>query len=63
MLICRNAEGAHRQRTVRNPCSRMITKLFNKTIQKLSAKFSKVGTHGISGKGGPEATSKFVDFA
>jgi len=58
MLICQNAEGVHRRRKVRNPCSREITKLFNKTIQKLSAKLS-----CISQKGDPEATSKFVDFA
>jgi len=41
----------------------VITKLFNKTMQKLSAKLSEERTQRISEKGGPEATSKFVDFA
>ena len=63
MLICRNAEEIDRQRKVGNPCSRVITKLFNKTMQTLSAKLSKEGTHGVSEKGGPEAASKFLDFA
>jgi len=50
MLICRNAEKIDGQRKVGNPCSRVITKLFKKTMQTLTAKLSKGGTRGISEK-------------
>jgi len=36
-----------------NHCFRVINKLFNKTMQKLSVKLSKGGPHGISERGGP----------
>jgi len=51
MLICRNAEGVHRQRNVGNPCSREITMLFNKKC-KNKVRNSQTGFHSISGKGG-----------
>jgi len=61
MLICRNAEGAHRQRKVWNPCSRVITKLFNKTMQKLSANLSNGGLT-TSLKKGPRGDFKICGF-
>jgi len=42
--------------------SRVINKLFNKILQKVSAKLSIGGPRGISKKGGPEATASFASL-
>jgi len=38
----------------------MVHKLFNETMQKLSAKLTEGGGHGISGKRGGEGTASFA---
>jgi len=60
MLICRNADWVHRQKKVGNSFSGVITKLFNNTMQKLSAELSTGGPHGISEKEGSEVTPSFA---
>jgi len=40
--------------------SRVVNKLFNITRQKLGAKLSKGGRHGISENGEPDATASFA---
>jgi len=46
--------------SILNVALRVVHKLFDKTMQKLSAKLSNGGPHGISEKGGPEATASFA---